>query len=166
MAYSVPPSSEPSIAIFSKSANENIVTGTTVIGFNTNASYNSPIVLNTYTAGSDNSTFTFGASGLYGVELNVSVSANGSQWTGSPLRQVSFVLTRGGTTATIGSDTVNITSGIDYSIHAHIVFPFLVGDSLQIQHIGVVTSGTPLILGLANTFDLNTWAVFSYIKSV
>ena len=167
MAYAVPPSSEPSIAMFSKSAAENLPTGTTTIGYDTNASWNSPIVVNTYDVGTDNSTFTIGASGIYQIEANLTVAANGAGWTNpNQMKTLNILLTRGGVTATIAAATVNITTGNNYAIHSSLSFPFVVGDTLQIQHVATLSSGTPTALGLANGFDLNTWITFQYIKSV
>jgi hypothetical protein len=165
MAYAVPPNSEPSIAFFGKSGPENLPTGTTTIGFDTNAPFNTGIVTNTYTLVGDNSTFTIGASGLYQVEANLTVSANGATWA-LPLKTLNVVLTRNATTATIASSTVNITSTNNYAIHSSMLFPFLTGDTIQIQHVHTITGGTPTALGLQSGFDLNTWVSFQFIKSV
>jgi len=165
MAYSVPPSSEPSVALFSSSIAKNLSGGGTTLGFNTNASWNSPIVLNTYDSGANTSTFTIGASGLYQLEVNASIAANGATWA-VPLRSLSVLLTRGGTLVTMAASTVNISSGVNYTIHSSSVFPFLVGDTIQMSLTGAISTGTPTVLGTANTFDLNTWVTFQYIKSV
>jgi hypothetical protein len=165
MAYSVPPSSEPSVALFSSSIPKNLSGGGTTLGFDTNASYNSPVVVNTYDGVSNTSTFTIGASGLYSLEVNVSVAANGATWS-VPLRTLSVLLSRGGTLVTMAAATVNISSGVNYTVHSSSVFPFLVGDTLQMTLTGAISTGTPTVLGVANTFDLNTWVTFQYIKSV
>lgn len=165
MAYSVPPTSDPSVAVFSSSISKTLLTGGTVLGFNTNASYNTPIVLNTFNGASNISTFTIGASGLYSLEANVSVSANGATWS-APLRSLNVLLTRGGTTVTMAASTVNISSGVDYTIHSSSVFNFRVGDTIQFQLTGAITTGSPFAVGTTNTFDLNSWITFQYIKAV
>ena len=165
MAYSVPPSSEPSIALFSKSAAEPLATGVIQLGFNTNASYNSPIVVNNYTSSGDNSTFTIAASGLYQVEICVSVLASTAGWSNNQ-KNLNIVVTRGGVTATIAGTTVNINSAQNYNLHDSVIFPFLVGDVVQFQHGSTITSGTQSALGTQNGFDLNTWCVFQYLKAV
>jgi len=165
MAYSVPPSSEPSVALFSSSTAKVLLTTGTTLGYDTNATYNSPIVVNSFNAPSNISTFTIGASGLYSIEANTAVAANGSTWA-NPLRTLNLRLTRGGTTVTMSGMTANITSGVDYTLHSSCVFPLKVGDTIQVQHTGTIATGSPTALGLQNTFDLNTWIVFQYIKSV
>lgn len=165
MAYSVPPSSEPSVALFSSSIPKNLSGGGTTLGFDTDASWNSPIVANDYNSGANTSTFTIGASGLYSLEVNASIAANGATWS-VPLRTLSVLLNRGGTLVTMAAATVNISSGVNYTIHSSSVFPFLAGDELEITITGAITTGTPTVLGTLNTFDLNTWVTFQYIKSV
>jgi hypothetical protein len=123
--------------------------------------------VNTYAAPPTGSTFTIGASGLYQVEANLSVAANGAGWTNpNQMKTLNLALTRSGVTAVIAAATVNITTGNNYSIHCSLTFPFRTGDTLQFQHISTLSSGTPTALGLQNGFDLNTWVTFQYIKSV
>lgn len=166
MAYCVPPSGQGTVCLFSKSAAENLPTGSTVIGFDTNNSVNSPIITNQYTLVGDNSTFVVNTSGIYTVEGNISVSANGATW--AVLQKTFGVqLTRGATSnILIGSVTANQTSTNNYSFHVNFTFPFLVGDQIQFVHTGTVTSGTPTALGLASGFDLNTWCVFTFVRSI
>ena len=167
MAYAVPPTGQPEVALFYMSAAEGLGTaGTNIIGYDVAAPYNSPIITNNYTASPDQSTFVANVSGLFQMEAHVSVNPNGATWTNLQ-KQIYFQITRGATSniATCVQST-QVSSGGFYTIALVATFPIQQGDQIQVVHSQSGVTGNPLARGLESGFDLNTWVSFTFVKNV
>lgn len=171
MAYCVPPTGQPEVAIFYQSATEALgANALNPIGFDSAATFNSPIITNNYTASPDQSIFVVNASGLYQMEAHVTVAPNGASWT-DPRKQLYFQVTRntGGMSPppqAVIVQTVNIASGTNYSIGVVATFPLIAGDQVQVIHQQNAVTGNPLANGLLNQFDWNTYCSFTFIKAI
>lgn len=167
MAYAVPPTGQPEVALFYQTGSEALgASATNVLGFSSGATYNSPIVTNSYTASPDQSIFTVNVSGLYQLEGHISVAPNGATWTAEG-KSLYFTITRAGSgaIATVTTSTQALT-GTSYSIALTGTYPLQQGDQIQLVHGQSGVTGNPLARGLENGFDLNTWVTFTFVKNV
>ena len=167
MAYAVPPTGQPEVALFYQTAAEGLGTGSTqILGFDSGMPYNSPIITNVYTTSPDQSIFVVNASGLYQVEGHISVNPNGATWT-NVQKSLYFTVTRAGSGA-IATITASSSqpSGNAYSFAVVGTFQLKQGDQIQLVTTQNGVTGNPLARGLENGFDLNTWVTFTFVKNV
>jgi len=165
---STPPTISTYQATYYLSANQNLSgpggAGTTDITFNTLAPWNNDGGFITHVPGSKD--FTVDTPGLYQLEWNVSVLANGSNWTNT-LKQISVDITRTGSpeAITIAQNTT-IPSGNNYGQSLSATFSLEAGDVINCRIVNIWL-GTPNIAQAigGSGIDLNTWFTWRFIPS-
>ena len=157
-------SREPSSqATYYKSGNQSLINGSTDITFDQDASWNNANGYITHASGSAN--FVVVKAGLYQLEWNASVNANGATWNTGTNKVVSIDITRSpiaeqvvigqtATTATTTSYTQNVCS----------TFNLENGDIINLRIQGNYASATPFAQGVQNTIDFNTWFTWRFVS--
>jgi hypothetical protein len=153
------------VATYYKSVVQNLVNGNTDITFNLESSHNNTGGYITHVAGSTD--FVVVQSGLYQLEFNTTVLLNNGTWSPTVNRSVAIDITRPsiaeqGIISSTGLQAVqtyaNQTSGTIYLI---------AGDVINCRINNAYTLGTPTppqAQCLTNTFDLNTWFTWIFLR--
>lgn len=151
-------------ATYYKSAPQTLTNGSTDITFNSLASWNNDNGYITHTAGSTD--FTVVQAGLYQLEWNASVLANGATWNAANSKVISIDITRSPTAEqiVIGQTAVTATTQ-DYTQSVCASFYLEAGDVINCRIQGNFSSGPPTAAGLLNTIDLGTWFTWRYVAS-
>lgn len=144
-----------------KSANQNLINGSTNVTFDLTGSWNNSGGYITHTNGS--TSFTVVTAGLYQLEFNYALNANGATWSGSQTKSAIINVLRG-TTEGIIQNSSAIQTSISYAQLSNATFYLEAGDVLSCQVFCNFSSATPFLLGLANVFDLNTWFTWRFIS--
>ena len=147
-----------------KSANQNLTNGSTDITFDSDASWNNSNGYITHASGSKD--FVVVQPGLYQLEWNASVIANGATWNANTNKIVSIDITRSpiseqiviGQTAVVAS-TQNFTQSVVST------FNLQAGDIINLRHFGNFSTATPFAQGVQNTIDFNTWFTWRYVST-
>lgn len=145
-----------------KSAAQNLINGSTDITFDVNATWNNGGGYITHTLGSTD--FTVVQAGLYQLEWNASVAANGATWNTANNKVISIDITRSpiaeqiviGQTAVMAT-TQNYTQSLCATVKLEI------GDVINLRIQGNYATATPTAQGVQNTYDLNTWFSWRFI---
>lgn len=157
--YTLPPAIQ---ATYYKTSNQNLVNGSTDITFDATATWNNDSGYITHTSGSTD--FTVVTPGLYQLEWNASVTANGATWNTANNKVISIDITRSPTAeqivlsqAAVCATTTNYTQSLSstYNLNA--------GDVLNCRIQGNYATATPFATALSGTFDLNTWFSWRYV---
>jgi hypothetical protein len=150
-------------ATYYKSVQQNLVNGSTDITFDQTASWNNTGGYVTHTSGSTN--FTVVQTGLYQLEWNASIVANGGTWSPANSKVVSIDITRSPTPeqVTIAQTAVTATTQ-DYIQSVSASFYLEAGDVINCRVQGNYATATPFVRPLTNTFDLNTWFTWRFIS--
>lgn len=136
--------------------------GNTDIPFDQVASWSNPNECITQVAGSSN--FNVVQSGLYQLELHVSVLPNGGTWNASNNKTISIDILRVPTAETaLISQTAVCASGQPYSLCLSTTYQLVAGDVLNMRHYGNWSTSASLIQGVTNSFDFNTWFSWRFI---
>ena len=147
-----------------KSAQQNLSNGATDITFDTDASWNNGGGYITHAGGSTD--FVVVQPGLYQLEWNASVIANGAVWTSSLLKQISIDITRSPTAEVVTmAQNSSIPSATNYVQSLCSTFNLAVGDVINCRIVNSFSSGTPYALNVTNTIDLNTWFTWRYVST-
>jgi len=152
-------------ATYYKSANQNLVNGSTDITFDLSGAWNNDNGYITHTGGTTD--FTVVQAGLYQLEWNTTVSANGATWVASPSNKfISIDVTRSPTAeqAIIGQSAF-MASGTNYAQNVCSTFNLEAGDVINCRVVIDFIGGPPRALALANTIDLNTWFSWRYVST-
>lgn len=158
------PGAGVSQATYYKSANQNLVTGATDITFDEEGAWNNDNGYITHTGGSAD--FTVVQGGLYQLEFNTTISANGATWLTTANKFISIDITRSPTAeqAIIGQSAF-MASGTNYAQSVCSTFNLEVGDVINCRVVNDFTGGPARALGIANTIDLNTFFTWRYVSS-
>ena len=150
-------------ATYYKSVNQSLNNGSTDITFEEDASWNNTNGYITHTSGSAD--FVVVQAGLYQLEFNVSVNANGGTWNTANNKVVSIDITRSpnGEQAVIGQTAVTASSQ-NYTQNVCSVFDLKAGDIINLRHFGSYSTASPFVQGVQNVFDLNTWFTWRYVS--
>ena len=150
-------------ATYYKSVQQNLINGSTDITFDQTASWNNTGGFITQTAGSTD--FTVVQTGLYQLEWNASIAANGGTWNVANSKVISIDITRSPTAeqVTIAQTAVTATTQ-DYIQSVSASFYLTAGDVINCRVQGNYATATPFVRPLANTFDLNTWFSWRFIS--
>jgi hypothetical protein len=137
------------------------------VTFNADAAWNNSNGYITHAPGSKD--FVVVQAGMYQLEWNVSVAANGATWNTGNNKVISIDLTRdiGGPLlerAVIGQTAVGAT-GQDYSQSVCSTFHLQAGDVINLSVFGLYATNVPVIKGIQNEIDLNSWFTWRYIAS-
>lgn len=151
------------IAQYYKSANQNLVSGSTDITFDLTQPWNNTGGYINHTSGSTN--FTVAKEGLYQLEFNATVSANSASWTVTTNRLLSIDITRVGFVEAVAIVQSAVTaSAVSYGQQAIGTFYLKVGDVINCRIQLNFTGGPPNAFAFTTTFDLNTWFLWKYIQ--
>jgi hypothetical protein len=150
-------------ATYYKSAQQNLNNPNTDITFDQTASWNNTGGYVTHTNGTTD--FTVVQTGLYQLEWNASIAANGATWNVANSKVVSIDITRSPTAeqVTIAQTAVTATTQ-DYIQSVSASFYLTAGDVINCRVQGNYATATPFVRPLANTFDLNTWFTWRFIS--
>ena len=155
---------EPSQATYYKSAPQNLTNGSTDITFNSLAPWNNDNGYITHTSGT--AAFTVVQPGLYQLEWNASVLANGATWNTANSKHISIDITRSPTSEqiVIGQTAVTATTQ-DYNQSVCASFYLEAGDVINCRIQGNFATATPTAAGVLNTIDLGTWFSWRYVAA-
>ena len=150
-------------ATYYKSVQQNLINGSTDITFDQTASWNNIGGYITHTNGTTD--FTVVQTGLYQLEWNASIAANGGTWNVANSKVISIDITRSPTAeqVTIAQTAVTATTQ-DYIQSVSASFYLTAGDVINCRVQGNYATATPFVRPLANTFDLNTWFSWRFIS--
>jgi len=147
-----------------KTAQQNLNNGSTDITFEADATWNNSNGYITHSASSAD--FVVAQAGLFQLEFNASVAANGATWNTANSKVVSIDITRTPTAeqVTIAQTAVTATTQ-NYVQSVSSTFYLEVGDVINLRVQGNYATATPFVQPLANTFDLNTWFSWRYVST-
>jgi hypothetical protein len=149
-------------ATYYKTAQQNLINGSTDITFNADASWNNDNGYITHAANSAD--FVVVQSGLYQLEFNASVTANGATWNVSANKVISIDITRPPIAEQAAiQQTANCATGQSYAQNVNSSFYLQAGDIINLRVFGLFATATPFVSPLTNTFDLNTWFSWRFI---
>jgi hypothetical protein len=145
-----------------KSDAQTLVNGNTDITFDLTASWNNTGGFVTHTDGTTN--FTVAIAGLYQLEFNTLVLANGAVYLLTDIgKSVNIDITRSPEQIVI-SNTALQASQQNYSMSISSSFYLQVGDIINLRIGNTFTDGPPTVQPLLNTFDLNTFFSWRYLS--
>jgi hypothetical protein len=162
------PSANPSykplyIGTYYKSANQNMINGSTDVTFDLTSSHNNTGGYITHTNGTTN--FTVAVTGLYQLEFNSSINSNGATWNVAQNKVNSIDITRIGFSEVVALGQANVVAtGGNYIQSVSATFYLQVGDIINCRCYGNFATATPNISGVTNTFDLNTFFTWTFIQ--
>ena len=157
-------SREPaSQATYYKSGNQSLISGSTDITFDQDASWNNANGYITHASGSAD--FVVVKAGLYQLEWNASVNANGATWNVATNKVVSIDITRSPIAEQVVIGQTAVTSTItNYTQNVSSTFNLEVGDIINLRIQGNYASATPFAQGVQNTIDFNTWFTWRFVS--
>jgi hypothetical protein len=146
-----------------KTTQQNLVSGSTDITFDADGSWNNSNGYITHTAGSAD--FVVVQTGLYQLDFNISVTANGATWNVGTNKVASIDITRSpeAEQATIAQTAV-VSTTTDYIQSVSSSFYLVAGDIINLRAQGNYATAIPFARPLTNTFDLNTWFSWRFIS--
>lgn len=159
-----PPSSAVYQATYYKSAAQTLTSGNTDVTFDLTGSWNNTGGYITHTDGT--TAFTVVQTGIYQLEFNATVLANGAVYTTTSGKSVGIDITR----SPIAEQSVVINSalqatGLNYVMSVGTSYYLVAGDVINLRVGNTFTGGPPTLLQLQNTFDLNTYFTWTYVSS-
>jgi len=153
----------PFQATYYKTTNQNLIDPNTDITFDGLAGWSNNGGYITHTPGT--TAFTVVMSGLYQLEWNASITANGATWNPANNKVISIDITRSPPAEQIViSQTAVCSTLTNYTQSLCTTFYLLAGDVLNCRIQGTFATNTPFATALTNTFDLNTWFTWRYIN--
>jgi hypothetical protein len=151
-------------ATYYKSVVQNLTSGNTDMTFDLSGSWNNENGYITHTDGTAN--FTVVQAGLYQLEFNATILANGATWTSTTNKQISIDITRSPTAEQlIISQNAFMASGTNYLQSLCSTYNLEAGDVINCRVVNTFTGGPAQASGVTNTFDLNTWFTWRYVAS-
>jgi hypothetical protein len=149
-------------ATYYKTTQQNLTNGNTDITFDGDASWNNHNGYITHAANSAD--FVVVQSGLYQLEFNASVTANGGTWNAANNKVISIDITRPPIAEQAAiTQTANCASTQNYAQNVNSSFYLQAGDIINLRVFGLFSTATPFVSPLTNTFDLNTWFTWRFI---
>ena len=146
-----------------KSVSQNLINGSTDITFDVNAAWNNNGGYITHTSGSSN--FTVVQAGVYQLEWNASINANGSGWNNSVNKSISINITRSPELEQLViGQTGLMASGQNYTQSICSTIRLEVGDVINLQTFLAFSGAVPFVQGILNTYDLNTLFYWIFIS--
>jgi len=151
-------------ATYYKSVAQNLTSGNTDMTFDEEGSWNNDNGYITHTGGTAD--FTVVQAGLYQLEFNATILANGATWLTTSNKGISIDITRSPTAeqVTIGQSAF-IASGTNYLQSVCSTFDLAAGDVINCRISNTFTGGPAQAQSLQNTIDLNTWFTWRYVAS-
>jgi len=160
----VVPVNELYLAQYYKSVAQTLTSGNTDITFNLTQTWNNTGGYITHVNGSTD--FIVNKSGLYQLEFNCVVLANGAVYSLTAIgKSVSIDITRSPTAEqTVVSNSSLQASGQNYAMSVSGTFYLNVGDVINLRVGNTFTGGPPTVQAFANAFDLNTFFTWTFIR--
>ena len=151
-------------ATYYKSTAQTLTNGNTDLTFDLTAPWNNVNGLITHTNGTTD--FTVVTTGLYQLEFNAVILANGAVYSTSTIgKSVAIDVTRTGIAEqAIISNTAFQTSLQNYTMSITGTFYLIAGDVLNLRVGNQFTAGPPTAQQGLNTFDLNTYFSWRFIS--
>jgi hypothetical protein len=148
------------VAQYFKSANQTLASGATDITFDLEQPWNNSGSYITHPSGTTN--FVVNKTGLYQLEWNATITASNST---DILKQLSIDITRAPIVEQITvAQNASIPNGRNYGQSVSATFYLVAGDVINCRVVNTFQGvTTPSVLGITNTFDLNTWFMWKYI---
>ena len=163
--YPVPPTPQVYQSTYYKTTTQNLTSGNTDVSFDGVGVWSNPNGYITHTNGTND--FTVVQTGLYQLEFYVVVLLNNGTWTTTNNKTCNIDITRP-TIPEQGILTNTSLQGVqNYGQSVSGSFYLVSGDVLNMRVGNVFTGGVPTppqILGLLNTFDLNTFFTWTYVS--
>ena len=158
------PGAGVSQATYYKSALQNLTSGNSDITFDLSGAWNNDNGYITHTGGSAD--FTVVQAGLYQLEFNATILANGATWLTTNNKGISIDITRSPTAeqVVIGQSAF-IASGTNYIQSTCSTFNLVAGDVINCRISNTFTGGPAQAQFVQNTIDLNTWFSWRYVSS-
>jgi len=147
-----------------KSVDQTLTNGNTDITFDLTQPWNNTGGYITHTNGTAD--FTVVQPGLYQLEFNCGVSANGAVYNLADIgKSVGIDITRIGIAEQfVIVNTALQASGQNYGQSVNTTFNLEVGDIINLRVVNTFTGGPPSARGVLNTFDLNTFFTWTYLQ--
>jgi len=150
-------------ATYYKSVQQNLISPNTDITFDEVGAWNNDGGYITHTNGTAD--FTVVQTGLYQLEFNIGVNANGATWNNTSNKAVAIDITR----AALGEQAViqnNALTAINTSYQQAVASSFYLeaGDIINLRNTLPFATATPFAVGVLNTFDLNTFFTWVFIS--
>jgi hypothetical protein len=151
-------------ATYYKSVDQSLTNGSTDITFDVNAAWNNDGGYITHASGSKD--FVVVQAGLYQLEWNASIVANGASWNNSVNKILSIDITRSPNAEQIVIGQAALMAiGVDYTQSICSTFKLEIGDVINLRNHLAFASATPVAKGVQNTIDLNTWFSWRYVST-
>jgi hypothetical protein len=160
--YSVNFNNVPNATYYKNSA-QTLTNGNTDLTFDLTASWNNDSGFITHTNGTTD--FTVQKSGLYQLEFNAVVLANGAVYSLTGIgKSLAIDITRVGIAETaIISNSALQSSAQNYTMSINSNFYLIAGDVINLRVGNSFTGGPPTVQQRLNTFDLNTFFTWRFI---
>jgi hypothetical protein len=151
-------------ATYYKSATQNLTSGNTDLTFDLSGAWSNAGGYITHTDGT--TAFTVVEAGLYQLELNATILANGATWTSTTNKQLSIDITRSPIAEQLViSQNAFMASGTNYLQSLCSTYNLEAGDVINCRVVNTFTGGPAQASGVTNTFDLNTWFSWRFVGS-
>ena len=148
-----------------KSTLQTLTSPATDITFDETASWNNTNDYITHTNGSKD--FTVTQAGLYQLEWNAIIVANGATWGSATSKQISIDITRTFdppvAEVVVIPQNAFIPSNTNYGQSLCCTFKLQVGDVINCRVVNTFTSGSPYVNPVQNNFGFNTWFSWRFI---
>jgi hypothetical protein len=150
-------------ATYYKTVLQNLTSSITDITFDVDASWNNTNGYINHSSGSEN--FEVVQEGLYQLEFNASILANGATWA-SLNKSISIDITRSPTAEVVAiPQNTSIPSTSNYSQSVCATFKLEAGDVINCRVVNAFVGGPAYVNSVQNTIDLNTWFTWRYVTS-
>jgi hypothetical protein len=149
-------------AQYYKSVDQNLTSGNTDLTFDLTQPWNNTGGYITHTNGTTD--FTVVQAGVYQLEFNTLINANGAVTTGNV--SVGFDITRTGPEIAVIRNTAGlIASAQNYAQAVAASYYLEAGDVINIRVVNTFTGGPPAAAGVTGVFDYNTFFTWTYVSS-
>ena len=153
----------PYQATYYKSANQNLTNGSTDITFDQYATWNNDNGYITHTSGSADLIVV--QAGVYQLEFNASIVANGATWNAGTNKIISIDITRSPSAEQVViAQTANTAANSNYNQSMCSTVRLETGDIINLRIQNNFATATPFAQGVQNTYDLNTWFYWRFIS--
>jgi len=150
-------------ATYAKSVGQNMTSGANDVTFDLTAAYNNDAGYITHTPGTAD--FTVVQDGVYQLEFNATIVANGATWGTGSNKTINIDITRSpnGEHAIISSGCLT-SSANNYAQCVSATYALEAGDIINLRVFNVFATAVPEIQHVTNTFDLGTFFTWRFIS--
>jgi hypothetical protein len=149
-------------ATYYKSVVQDLTSGNTDVTFDLTGLWNNTGGYITHTNGT--TAFTVVQAGLYQLEFNATILANGATWTATSNKSIAIYITRNPTAEqTVIANTSLQASTNNYAQCIIATFYLEAGDVINLRINNTFAGGPARVQCLQNTFDLNTFFTWRFL---